>query len=280
MNDSLRLFVQKITKLPTLPLVAHEILSIARDDLVSIKNLEAIVSRDPAISGKIVSVSNAAFFGYKTDRTTVANAIQKLGFTNVKNIALGISLMTIFDDKHDGYDYNYGRIYRHSIATGSVAAFMAENFKIKTEDDLFLCGMLHDFGLLLLTHFFPDLCSSVAEVARERKNLLEAETIVLGFTHADIGAWLADTWNLPDTLHEVILYHHSPSLAGKHKQQVAIIHLADYIACKRSFRTYEEVSCPSLDPLVLFLLNMPERNFDDIESVIPDAIFANGIFSS
>src|SRR5208337_1255018 len=135
-----------------------------------------------------------------------------------------ISLMTIFDDKHGGYDYSYGRIYRHSIATASVATFIAENLKIRTEDDLFLCGMLHDFGLLLLTRFFPELCQSVSEAARERKNLLEAETLVLGFTHADIGAWLADTWNLSDTLHEVILYHHSPSLAGKYKQHVAIIH--------------------------------------------------------
>jgi len=279
MNDSLKLFVQKITKLPTLPAIAHEILSMAGDDLISVEKLEAVVSRDPVISAKIVSLSNAAFFGYKINHGTLADAIQKIGFTNVKNIALGISLMTIFDDRHSGYDYNYGRIYRHSITTAFVAVFLAGKFKLRTENDLFLSGILHDFGLLLLTCYFPDLYRRVEEEVLERKNLLEAETAIMGFTHADIGAWLADTWKLPDTLHEVILHHHAPSLAGKYKQHVALIHIADYITSRRFPGLPGEKArlCP--DPLALFLLNVPEKNFDDVESVIPDEIFAHGIFT-
>ncbi len=280
MNDSLRLFVQNITKIPTLPLIAHEILGMVEDDLMSVEKLERIVNKDPAISAKIVGFSNAAFFGYKTHHATVANAIQKMGFTNVKNIALGISLMTIFNNKQHEYDYNYGRIYRHSIATGFVAKFLAEHLRLKEEDDLFLSGILHDFGLLLLTRYFPDLSRKVEETARDCKDLLEAETRVLGFTHGEIGAWLADTWNLQETLREVILHHHTPSLAGKHKQRVAIIHLADYITCRRFFCMTGDKSYCALDPLAFFLIHMPEKNFDDIESEIPDDMFANGIFTS
>src|SRR5208282_2287886 len=96
-NDSLRLFVQKINKLPTIPVVAHELLSVNNDDHVSVNILEKIVSKDPAIAAKIVGLSNAAFFGYKMTNPTIAGAIQKVGFTNVKNISLGIALMTLFD---------------------------------------------------------------------------------------------------------------------------------------------------------------------------------------
>ncbi len=280
MNESLRLFVQKITKLPTIPVVAHEILSLTDNDLVSVDKLEKIVSKDPAISAKIVGLSNAAFFGYQMPHASVAGAINKIGFTNAKNIALGISLMTIFDNKHLKLAHDYGRIYRHSIATGLVALRLAANLRIKPDDDLFLSGMLHDLGLLLLNSYFPDIYCKTAETARERKNLLEAETLLLGFTHAHIGAWIADTWNLSDTLHEVIMHHHTPSLARNYKGTVALVHVADYITLKRFFSLTEQHVCCPLDPLALFLLDIPEKNFDDIASGIPENMFEDGIFES
>lgn len=277
-NDSLRLFVQKISKIPTLPVVAHGILSMTDNDLVSVDILEEIVSKDPAISAKIVGLSNSAFFGYQIPHATVASAIQKIGFTHVKNIALGISLMTIFDNKHLKLATDYGRIYRRSIATGLVALRLAGNLRINPGDDLFLSSMLHDLGLLLLNSCFPDLYSKSAEAARECENLLKAETLVLGFTHADIGGWIADTWNLSDTIHEVIMHHHNPSLAGKYKRTVALVHLADYITRKRFFFMSEQNAYCPLDPLALFLLDMPDKNFEDIASGIPDNMFENGIF--
>lgn len=278
MNDSLRLFVQKITKLPTIPVIARELLSLADDDNVSVDKLEQIVSRDPAIIAKIVGLSNAAFFGYKMTDSTISGAIQKIGFTNVKNISLGIALMTIFDNKHSKFAYDYGRIYRHSIATGIVASHLAATLKLTNVDDLFLCGMLHDIGLLLMNSYFPDLYCKAAEAARERKNLLESEILVLGFTHADIGAWIADTWHLSETVHEVILRHHTPSAASRHKQTVALIHLADYITCKKFFCMAEQNSYCAFDPLTMFLLGVSDKNLDEIESGIPDNLLGEGIF--
>ncbi len=277
-NDSLRLFVQKITKLPTIPMVAHEILNITGNDLVTVDKLEKIVSKDPAISAKIVGLANTAFFGYQMPHASVESAIQKIGFTNVRNIALGISLMTIFGSDQLKLASDYGRIYKHSITTGLVALRLAGNLKIRHSDDLFLNGMLHDLGLLLLNSSFPELYTKTSEAARDCKNLLEAETLVLGFTHADIGAWISDTWNLSDTLHEVIMHHHTPSLARKYKGTVALIHLADHITCKRFASMYEQNVCPALDPLALFLLDIPEKTYDDISSGIPDNMLEAGIF--
>jgi HD-like signal output (HDOD) protein len=276
-NDSLRLFVQKISKLPTIPVIARELLSLANDETASDEKLEHIVSMDPVIAAKIVGMSNAAFFGYKMTDATIAGSIRKIGFNNVKNIALGIALMTIFDNRQNKLAYDYGRIYMHSIATGVVAAHLAANLKITVGDDLFLCGMLHDIGLLLLNSCFPDLYSKAAEAARKRKNLLDAEMQVYGFTHADIGAWITDTWRLSESTHEVVLCHHTPSLAGKYKQAASLVHLADHITCRRFFCMAEQnVFCP-LDPLTLFNLGIPDKNFDDIESSIPDNLFENGV---
>ena len=88
MNESLKSLVEKIKKLPTIPVVAHEILSLIRDDLVALNKLEKIVENDPAISAKIMSVANSAFYGYKTPARTLDNALMRIGFNSVKNIAL------------------------------------------------------------------------------------------------------------------------------------------------------------------------------------------------
>ena len=83
MNDSLRLHVQQITKLPTIPVIAQEILSLVGDYKTSVAELERIVQKDPSISAKLLSVANTVFFGFKIPTTTISNAIVRIGFNNV-----------------------------------------------------------------------------------------------------------------------------------------------------------------------------------------------------
>src|SRR3989304_8807282 len=98
MNESLRAFVKNIRNLPTIPVIAHEVLSLLSDELLSVEKLESIVEKDPAISAKILSVANSALFGFQVSTDALSGAMMRIGFNNVKNIALGISLMTILDD--------------------------------------------------------------------------------------------------------------------------------------------------------------------------------------
>ncbi|MBI3593110.1 MAG: HDOD domain-containing protein [Nitrospirae bacterium] len=280
MNDSLRLFVQKIAKLPTLPAIAHEILDLVNDDLTSIDKLEHIIEQDPAISAKILSFASSAFFGYADPNTTVSSAIQKIGFNNVRNIVIGISLMTIFDDSRHDNALDYHKIFRHSLAVGMIAKFMSENLNIKKPDEIFLSGILHDLGLLLMNRHFSDIRIKVKNEVKQGMPILDAEKAALGFTHADMGAWLADRWNLSETIWETILYHHTPSLAEKNPEQVAIVHLSDAIACRNSFCMTEHKASYPVDISSLGILNISEKEFDDMESKITRDMFSSEILGS
>ncbi len=277
MNDSLRLFVQKITKLPTLPAIAYEVLSLASDDLVSTDRLEQIIEKDPAISSKVLSFANSAFFGYKSADDTVGSAMQRIGLNNVKNIAVGISLMTAFDHGRHEHALDYRKIFRHSVATGIVAKVLAERIRAKAPDRIFLGGLLHDLGLLLLNRYFPDIYSKAAAKAKKGEPLLDAEREVLGFTHAEIGAWLADQWKLPGDICEMALYHHTPP-KGKNLPHVALVRLADIITCNRFFCLFEENPSYSFHTSLLDLLSITESDLNDIESGLNDDLFVDEVF--
>ncbi len=266
MNDSLRLYVQKITKLPTLPVVAQEILKILEEDATSAETLERIILRDPPISAKILSVANSAFFGFKTQTVDISSAIVRIGFSNVKNIALGISLMTVLEDRTYQHVLDYTRIFDHSTSVALTARHLVKELNLKMPGGLFIIGMLHDIGFLVLNRFFSDSCLKVIEMRKTKDSLLEAEAAVYGFTHADIGTWLIDKWNLPEHIVEVVRYHHTPVEAKKYVQETAVIHIADYITSNNIKSVIKNDPCYPLDPASLDILGISEGAFSDLET--------------
>jgi putative nucleotidyltransferase with HDIG domain len=281
MNDSLRLYVQKISKLPTIPIIAQEILNIVDDDLASINKLENIIEKDPAISAKILSVANSAFFGYQTPSVTVTNAIIRIGVNNVRNIALGISLMTVFIDEKPihSVDAHYQRIFKHSLAVGMVARQLSRELKINISDEIFINGILHDLGFMVLNRYFPQMFLNVLGEFRKIKCLLDAEKKILGFTHADIGMWLADKWNLPEDIIDTTLYHHTPLLARSNQDHVALMHIADYITTKNVFNITETDPDYPLDMSTFDILGISENDFNEIETTINKEMLSDEIFN-
>jgi putative nucleotidyltransferase with HDIG domain len=197
MVNSLKEYVQRIKNLPTIPMIAQEILGVVNKDMTSVDKLEKIVENDPAISAKILSVANSAFFGVTTPAKTLNRAIMRVGFDNVKNIAIGISLMTVLGNGKQGKSADYQRIFNHSITVGFVARVIAKKIKMSTSDEILINGLLHDIGFLVLNRFFPDNYLKVLNLFEQGTPLLDAEKEILDFTHADIGAWLAEQWKLP-----------------------------------------------------------------------------------
>lgn len=268
MIDSLRLYVQRITKLPTLPVVAQEIMNILEEDTTTAATLEKIILKDPPISAKILSVANSAFFGFRTQTVDIRSAIIRIGFSNVKNIALGISLMTVLEDKSYRHVLDYSRIFDHSTTVGLTARHLLKGLNLKVPGGLFINGMLHDIGFVVLNRFFSDSYLKVMEMFESKQSLLEAETAVFGFTHGDIGTWLVDKWNLPEGIVEVTRYHHAPGKANKYVKQTAVIHIADYIVSKHLKSVIKSDPGYLLDPASLDILGISEDDFKDLEAQV------------
>ncbi|HET6516248.1 MAG TPA: HDOD domain-containing protein [Thermodesulfovibrionales bacterium] len=272
-----RLFVERITRLPTVPYIAQEILNRMSDDMIAIDRLEEIIEHDPSISAKVLSVANSAFFRSANLVTTISDAIFRLGTRNTSSIALGIALLTAFESKNQDKPLKTQRVYSHSIAVGILARLLSRDFHFEYGDEIFACGILHDLGFLVLNTYFADEYRKVMDRFTEGGSLLEAETEVLGHTHPVIGAWLADNWDLPDVVLEAITYHHTPSLSST--RITSLIHIADYLVSKHSLRVMDKDPNYPLDPEALIRLDITEADLLDIEANIDREIFTGGIFS-
>ena len=126
----------------------------------------------------------------------------------------------------------YRSLWRHSLGAAITASILATRLGMKNPEELFVAGLLHDIGKVVLYVKWPDVekhCSKDATQAGGDRSLLEVEQELLGLSHADIGGCLANAWNLPVTLRELILYHHAPALAKEAALQTAIVHVADIL---------------------------------------------------
>lgn len=278
MNESLKQYVQKIDKLPTLPVIAQEILSLVNNDSSSVGRIESVVENDPAISAKILSVANSVLFGVKVQTKTLDSAIMRIGFDNVKSIALGISLMTVLQDRESGNVFDYKRIYNHSVTAGFLARLLAKKLKLDFSDEIMMNGMLHDIGYLVLNKYFPEIYMEVLASFDKGLSLLDAEKNILGFTHADIGKWLAEKWNLPNAILDTTLYHHTPSLARRNLKRVAVIHLADYITTQNLLTPTDKDPHYPRDPAALDILGISEEHLKKFEAELGSEEYSSEIF--
>ena len=275
MNDSLKSYVQQITKLPTVPDIAQQILNLVDDNKLSVSRLESIVEKDPSIAAKILSVANSAFFGLTIPVTTINSAILRVGFNNVKNIALGISLMTVLDDGKPEHRVYYKKVFRHSAIVGVVSKFISENIGLNTSDEMLVNGLLHDIGYLVLNRYFSDNFTKILNTFEHGGTLIEAEKAVLDFTHADIGAWLAEKWELPGIFTDTVRYHHAPSAAKWNTKHVAVVHLADYMTTANIFRITEKKPDYPFEPAALDILGITGDEIKNIEAKIRDKASGN-----
>lgn len=278
MNEELMACVQKITKLPTVPVIAQQVLNLTSDEMASVVKLEKIIENDPAIAARILSVSNSAFFDTGSRTSSLHHAILRVGFNNVRYIALGISLMTIFGNGRQSSPFDYQRVFNHSVTVGFVARLMAKHLGLNIAEDALMNGLLHDIGFLILNRYFPDRYQDVMRSFRDGTALLDAEQKVLGFSHAEIGSWLAQEWRLPGSVADTILFHHAPTHARKHLNHVAIVHIADYITSKGVLSPMKEDPMYPIESLALEILGLSHENFKLIEAEVSNITFSGEIF--
>ena len=128
-------------------------------------------------------------------------------------------------------DAGMDQLWRHSLGVAITANLLAARLEIKNPEELFVAGLLHDIGKVVLYVKWADVGDHIKETykAGGDRSLFDVEQELTGLSHAEIGGYLANAWHLPVTLREPILYHHAPTLAKEATVQTAIVHVADIL---------------------------------------------------
>jgi HD-like signal output (HDOD) protein len=269
-NRSLRLrqVTEKVIGLPTLPTIVTQLIAIVGDPASSARQIAMLVSTDQALTAKILKVANSAFYGFAREIATVQLAIVVLGIEMVKNIGLSVAVLKRFATGREHRLFDRQRFWEHAIGCGVAARMLAKNFLNKRiADEAFVAGVLHDIGkLILIEYFYDDFCEALEKAESEGISIFEAEEHVLGVSHADIGGWLAEKWNLPKHLVLAIAHHHRPfdPNGDKPEDLVLLAHMGDALIRHLRIGNSGDQQLAGLDPRAAQIFKRGRNISDDV----------------
>ena len=228
--DYIRDKIKSILQLPALPAHAYEVVELVDNPKSNAAQLARTISSDPALSAKVLRMANSPFYGFPKKISTIDFAIIVLGFDTLKEIVISISLMSALQNNKDTH-LDLDVFWDHSLSSAILARKLARETGYRLPSEAFIAGLLHDLGILVIHKYFHADYIKIQELIRETETSpLEAEESILGVTHADIGRWLAERWNLPAHLCEAIASHHTSESIEDDKRLTALIHVADVLS--------------------------------------------------
>ncbi|MGD1001253.1 MAG: GGDEF domain-containing protein [Candidatus Brocadiia bacterium] len=197
--------------LPSVPVVAANVLTLSRDPDVDFSRLEKMMSADPALVAKLLRMSNSAYFGSRKKVTSINEAVVRIGLKITRMTVLSFSLEAEISPKVPE-SFEIDQFWRHALTTAIGARILAERIWPAKRDDAFAAGILQDLGMLALQCAVPDRYAKVFESRRAHPTtrIEEVEQRVLGFTHARVGSELLRTWGIPEEVYGPIRFHHDP----------------------------------------------------------------------
>ena len=229
--------VDETFDLPAMPDIAQDIMKLRVDPSADATKLGQIVSRDPSLAAQVISWASSPYYGYQGKIDSVETAIARvLGFELVMNLALGISIGKSLKIPKEG-PLGIREYWKQSIYTASLVEKLCRAMPVKQRPErglIYLSGLLHNFGHLLLGHIFPPQFRLINQmiIANRHVSIEDIEHYILGVTHEEIGAWLMQNWHMPDELIVAVHRHHQEEFWSKHSVYSNLVLVANRLLKK------------------------------------------------
>jgi len=264
--NSFEKIIQDIKSVQTLPTIYTSISEALKDPLITPEKLSHIISMDQVASIKILKVANSPFYGFRGRIETISQAILYLGFDEIKNIIFALSVVNVFSKEASIENFKPTDLWCHSIGVGITTRLIGSAIGEKDLENYFLAGIIHDIGELLFIEFIPREYEKVLRMVHENYcTMRDAEKEILGFDHCKAGQLLAEKWKLPQSLQDVILYHHDGVKENQANRLIASVHAADIFVSALELGKSGDVIVPEPNFEVWEILQLPKGFFSSIK---------------
>ncbi|MCW5937579.1 MAG: HDOD domain-containing protein [Fimbriimonadaceae bacterium] len=221
--------------LPAMPSVIVQVLQATDKENVSMAEIEKLLSTDPSITTKLFKVVNSAYFGLPRQVASIGQALAILGIQQVRNLVLSIGVVNALTSPNPRIIEIQRQFWQHSFASATCAQTISrrKGHSTKEQELVFVGGLLHDIGrLFLLTLFNQPYTQVMTEASRLAEPLSSTEQRILGTTHAHLGGVLAEKWNFPVSLCEMITLHDGFEEGDpvENSERLYCVHIADRLA--------------------------------------------------
>lgn len=261
----LRTVIAHISNLPTLPVIASQVIGLLHNPRTPVQELARIISSDQSLTTTVLKLANSAYYGFPRQISTVKHALVVLGFNEIRNITFTVSILRSFRRDKKSSFFDYQAFWKHCLGCAIAAKMLAKFFRYRISGKVFVAGLVHDIGKIVLSQYAKDLFEKVMhQVISHKISLYQAEEKVLGITHAEIGGWLVYQWNFPQEIEEVIRFHHLPFKAKVNPPLCSAIHLSDVLVRMKSIGWGGDEKIPSVHPAVWKLLQSLRPDLDQV----------------
>jgi len=206
-KDFIKRVLSDSTRLYSLPQTLVEVLRITKDETSSAADLAGVLVKDPAMTTKILRIVNSPFYGAGRQIGSMKQAVITLGLRQVTAVALSTSIYNMTNNWESIFDRV--RFWRHSLEVAIAARTIAEKTGYRRLEEIFISGLLHDVGLLILENSFPAEFEKIWKESRRHGNLTDLEEEAWGTNHARVGQFLFEQWQLPEEICQAVGCHHN-----------------------------------------------------------------------
>jgi HD-like signal output (HDOD) protein len=192
----------------------------------SMAEVAIAINRDPALTARILRLVNSSYFGFSSRIDTVFRAVNMLGSQQVYELALATSVAQTFDGM-DSAVINMAQFWRQSVLCALISKNLAKACQSMQTDSLFVAGLLHNIGHLVMYQAIPGLCQQAMIQSQEQaRPLYLVERELIGLDYARISCELMRQWHLPHMLRETGRFHLEPDRALEFPLQTCVVHIA------------------------------------------------------
>ena len=229
-SPALKHLIAGSTELFSLPDIYFQLSEMIRDSRFSLADIGKVIAKDPALSARLLRIVNSPFYGFQARIDTISRAIAVIGIDDLNNLVLATTVVDRFG-KIPCELIDMTSFWMRSVQCAVIARLLAKHSAVLHTERLFLAGLLHDIGSLVLSQKMPEQYLKALLAANHDRRLLAGfEQSLIGFTHADVGRELLKTWGLPESLYETIGCYLHPADAQVHKLDAHLLHMASGLA--------------------------------------------------
>ncbi|MBF0203334.1 MAG: HDOD domain-containing protein [Desulfamplus sp.] len=257
--------LKKYKQIKTLPHVAIHLTKLLSDPNSTTQDFEQIIKMDPTLVGRLLRLVNSAYYGLRQKVSTISEAVVFLGLDNLRNMVVTSALKEIFKKDSGNPYFSVNKLWLHCATSGICCQMISERIFAHKGEDAFLCGILHDIGMIVEYQIAPDdFLQACQNYKPEIKPFTKFEQDILNTHHSEIGYLLADDWKVPNQVQEGIKDHHNINRKVEPSSISGIIQLSEYIVTKINYPAIPAMHPTLSQDMALFFKN----NFDELKTMI------------
>ncbi len=242
--------LNKFSTAKTLPHIAIKLTKLISDENSTMQDFEKMIKMDPTLVLRLLRGANSPYYGLRQKVNSISRAVVVIGINNLRNMIVTEGLKEIFKDKKSENVFSRNRLWLHCSAVSICSQMIMERIFGLNGEDAFLCGILHDIGMIIEDQTAPDLFYRVCNTYDENsKPITDYEKEIVGTDHCAIGYLLAKDWQLPIEIQEGIQRHHKMLDHVSPSSLTGVIQLAEFIVSQLDYTAISGMKAKLSPPL-------------------------------